>query len=161
MNIPLPKISPAVRLSFGLVLFTLSVLLIIDMAGLIPKRSDMVLDTRKRVSESLAVQLSVAATSRDPYIVNSTLESFVKRNSDVIAASMAKESGEVVAKFGEFSDGSYLYANEELSLEDLIYIPIFNGAERWGTVNVEFAPVYTGGVWGYFKQSIFGMLVIV
>ena len=77
MNIPLPKISPAVRLSFGLVLFTLSVLLIIDMAGLIPKRSDMVLDTRKRVSESLAVQLSVAATSRDPYIVNSTLESFV------------------------------------------------------------------------------------
>ena len=161
MNIPLPRISPALRLSFGLVLFTLSVLLIIDMTGLIPKRSDMVLDTRKRVSESLAVQLSVAATSRDPHIVNSTLESFVKRNSDVIAASMAKESGEVVAKFGEFSDASYLYANEDLSLEDLIFIPIFNGAERWGTVNVEFAPVYTGGVWGYFKQSIFGMLLIV
>ena len=74
---------------------------------------------------------------------------------------MAKESGEVVAKFGEFSDASYLYANEDLSLEDLIFIPIFNGAERWGTVNVEFAPVYTGGVWGYFKQSIFGMLLIV
>ena len=161
MNIPLPRISPAVRLSFGLVLFTLSVLLIIDMAGLIPKRSDMVLDTRKRVSESLAVQLSVAATSKDPYIVNSTLESFVKRNSDVIAASMAKESGELVAKFGEFSDASYQYANEDLSHEDLIFIPIFNGAERWGTVNVEFAPVYTGGVWGYFKQSIFGMLLIV
>jgi len=161
MNISLPKINPAVRLSFGLVLFTLSVLLIIDMFGIIPKRSDMVLDTRKRVSESFAVQLSVAATAKNQQLVDATLESFVKRNSDVVAAAMLKHTGEVISEYGEFTDDVYQNAKEDLSLEDLVFIPIYAGAERWGTVNVEFAPVYTAGIWGYFKQSIFGMLVIV
>jgi len=161
MNISLPKINPAVRLSFGLVLFTLSVLLIIDMFGIIPKRSDMVLDTRKRVSESFAVQLSVAATAKNQQLVDATLESFVKRNSDVVAAAMLKHTGEVISKYGEFTDDVYQNAKEDLSLEDLVFIPIYAGAERWGTVNVEFAPVYTAGIWGYFKQSIFGMLIIV
>ena len=161
MNISLPKINPAVRLSFGLVLFTLSVLLIIDMFGIIPKRSDMVLDTRKRVSESFAVQLSVAATAKNQQLVDATLESFVKRNSDVVAAAMLKHTGEVVSKYGEFTNETYQNAKEDLSLEDLVFIPIYAGAERWGTVNVEFEPVYTAGIWGYFRQSIFGMLLIV
>ncbi len=161
MNMPVPRISPAFRLSLGLVLFTLSVLLIIDLFGIIPKRSDMVLDTRKRVSESIAVQLSVAATANNLVFVEETLKSFVKRNNDVVAAAMIKESGEVIAIYGDFTNTAYLKANQDTSLEDLVFIPIYAGAERWGTVNVEFSPVYTAGIWGYFKQSIFGMLIIV
>ena len=161
MNMPLPKISPAVRLSFGLVLFTLSVLLIIDMFGIIPKRSDMVLETRKRVSESMAVQLSVAASGNNQQLVDATLRSFVSRNNDVVAAAMIRASGEVLTQYGEFSNAAYLRATEEVSLEDLIFIPIYAGTERWGTVNVEFTPVYAGGLWGYFRNSIFGMLLIV
>ncbi len=160
MNMPKLNISPAVRISFSLVLFAISVLLIVDLLGLIPKKSDMVLETRKRVSESLAVQLSVAATAENRFIVDSTLESFVDRNKDVLAAAMVRDSGEVVTKYGEFSHPVYQNTNEDLSQEDLIYIPIYAGSNRWGTINVEFVPVYQAGIWDYFRQSILGMMLI-
>ena len=56
------KISPSVRVSFGLVMFTLSVILVADLFGVIPKKDVMTLDFRKKISEAMAVQISVAAS---------------------------------------------------------------------------------------------------
>jgi len=93
----MPAISPAVRVSFGLVMFSLSVLLIADLFGMIPKKEAMMLDARKKVCESLAVQLTVAATRADNKLLDETLDSFVTRNDDVKAASMSRISGEVMS----------------------------------------------------------------
>ena len=93
-------ISPAVRVSFGLVMFTLSVLLIADMFGIIPKKHDLMIDARKKVSESIAVQLSIAATKSDLQIINMTLESFVERNDDVLGAQLSKVNGELISGYG-------------------------------------------------------------
>ena len=98
------KISPAVRISFGLVMFTLSVILIADLFGIIPKKDLIALDARKKVCEVLAVQLSVAVSKSEFDIVKTSLEHFVERNNDVIAASMSETDGDVIAEFGEFVD---------------------------------------------------------
>ena len=45
------KISPSVRVSFGLVMFTLSVILIADLFGFVPKKDVMLLEARKKVTE--------------------------------------------------------------------------------------------------------------
>ena len=98
------KISPALRISFGLVMFTLSVILIADLFGIIPKKDLIVLDARKKVCEVLAVQLSVAVSKSEFDIVKTSIEHFVERNNDVVAASMTKSDGDIITQFGEFVD---------------------------------------------------------
>ena len=156
----LPTISPAVRVSFGLVMFSLSVLLIADLLGMIPKKEAMQLEARKKVCESLAVQLSVAATVSNKQILDETLRSFVTRNDDVIAASMSRINGELLVQHGEFQRVDPAAANTDKSTENYVQIPIFNGAERWGSVNVEFAYV-SGSLLKILSESIFGLLLFV
>ena len=156
----MPTVSPAVRVSFGLVMFTLSVLLIADLIGMIPKKEAMLLDARKKVSESLAVQLSVAISNSDTMVFTQTLESFVNRNNDVLAASMRKLNGNVVAEFGQFKDFDYNNIGGTKSTENIVLIPVYAGAEHWGSVNVEFADV-SGGILGMLTGSIIGLLLFV
>ena len=142
------KISPSVRISFGLVMFTLSVLLIADLFGIVPKKELITLDARKKICEVLAVQLSVAVSKSEFDIVNSSLELFVERNSDVLAASMSKTDGSVVAEFGEFVDHDVSVLDaEDKSNGNIVIVPVFAGADRWGSVNVEFASVSSAGLY--------------
>jgi diguanylate cyclase (GGDEF)-like protein len=141
-------------------MFTLSILLIADLMGVIPKKDQILLDARKKVCESLAVQLSVATTSSDNFIINTTLKSFVNRNDDVLAASMAKVNGEIVADFGEFKKIDHTGWHNDKSNQNIVVIPIYNGSERWGSVNVEFAEMNVG-IFNKLTDSIFGLLIFV
>ena len=155
-----PAISPAIRLSVGLVLFSLSVLLIADLFGLIPKKTEIILDARKKVCESVAVQLSVAATKADWELLDSTLASFVNRNRDVHAASMSRVNGDIVAEHGAFRSTNFHRETGERSSENLVLVPVYAGAERWGSVHVEFAAITVGFV-GLLTESVVGLLLFV
>jgi diguanylate cyclase (GGDEF)-like protein len=157
------KISPSVRVSFGLVMFTLSVILIADSLGMVPKKDMMILDFRKKVCESLAVQLSVAASHSEFEIVKMTLEAFVERNEDVVAASMRKVDGPSIAKFGDFVEGedNDFDAVESKSTDNVVTVPIFAAAEQWGSVKVEFKSIYDVGLFTFLTDSILGILLFV
>ena len=154
------KISPVVRLSFGMAMLTLSMLLLADLVGLVPKRELIALDARKKTCESLAVQLSVAASRRYLDVMKDTLESFVDRNDDVMAASMVMENGEVLANYGQFSARKATDAGE-LSRENYVIVPIYQGKSKWGSVNVEFVSATGQGLLAYLKNSLYGILFFV
>lgn len=156
----MPTISPAVRVSFGLVMFTLSVLLIADLIGMIPKKETMLLEARKKVCESLAVQLSIAASIDNDHILDETLRSFVSRNGDVLAASMRRENGEVVMEHGEFQHADPANDDTMTSSEDFVVIPIYDRTKLWGSVNVEFASI-SNSMLDMLTGSIFGLLLFV
>lgn len=157
------KISPSVRVSFGLVMFTLSVILIADLFGLIPKKDAMTLDFRKKISEALAVQASVAASRSEFDLVKITLEAFVERNEDVVAASMRKVDGTSIAKYGDFVEGEEndFDAVESKSTDDIVVVPIFAAAEQWGSIRVEFKSIYGDGLFAFLTDSIVGILLFV
>ena len=127
------RVSPVVRISFGLVMFTLSVILIADMFGITPNKSTMMLELRQKMCESLAMQLSVAASYSEFDIVKSSLEIFVSRNDEVVAASMEKVDGSVVAEYGDFDEFN-IDSNENISSNNMVVVPIFAGEEQWGVV---------------------------
>lgn len=154
------KMSPVVRLSVGMVMFTLSVLLFADLLGLIPKKELLTLDARKKTCESLAVQLSVAASRGYPDVMMDTLQSFVNRNDDVLAASMVKGSGEVVANYGEFSTDMATGASA-LSKEDHVTVPVYSGGSEWGSINVDFTSAIGQGLLAYLHNSVYGILLFV
>ncbi|MFW2372993.1 MAG: PAS domain-containing protein [Gammaproteobacteria bacterium] len=157
------KLSPAIRLSIGLVMFTLSVILVADLIGVVPKKDAIVLDARKKICEVLAVQLSMALSQSEFNLVKSSLEVFVVRNDDVIAASMTEAEGTAVAEYGDFSD--YVEFNKNLeqakSTDDIVIVPVFSGTERWGSVNIEFKSIYSDSMFAFLTDSILGILLFV
>jgi len=157
------KISPSVRVSFGLVMFTLSVILVADLFGVIPKKDLMMLDFRKKVSEALAVQISVAASRSEFELIKITLKSFVERNEDVVAASMRKVDGTSIAKFGNFVEGASNDSDAEKSksTDNIVVVPIFAVDQQWGSVKVEFKSIYDVGLFTFLTDSILGILLFV
>lgn len=158
MNIPM--IHPAVRVGFSLMMFTISVLLIADLFGMIPDREDMLMDARKKVCESLAVQLSAAASGSNQPLIKATLKNFVNRNADVTAASMSRIDGEVIAEYGQFKQASYKNIAGKKSTKNLVLIPIYAESDHWGSVNVEFANTSVG-ISNFLTESIVGYLLFV
>ena len=148
------SISPVVRISFGLVMFTLSVLLIADMFGLVPKKDLLMLDARKKICETLAVQLTVAASDSQFDLVKTSLEVFVDRNDDVLAASMSKVNGNVIAEFGEFVEFDATSIDTVSSSDNFVVVPVFAGNNQWGSVNVEFKSLYSSSMFSIFTDSI-------
>ena len=156
------NVSPATRISFGLVMFTLSVLLMADLFGFIPKKETIMLDARKKVSEVLAVQLSIAATRSDLKTIKTSLDVFVSRNDDVVAASMSLVNGSVVAEYGKVNSLNFEAIRQETKSNDnLVVVPVFAGDTQWGTVNIEYKSLYTSNWYSIFTESIVGLLLMV
>ena len=78
------RLSPVVRVSFGLLMLTISLLLIGDWLGLIPQAQKLEVERRKQLSQNLAVQLSSLAMSGEAKHIRTTLTALVEHNDDVV-----------------------------------------------------------------------------
>ena len=54
----IPTISPVLRITIGLLLLTISLLLMGDLLGIVPNQKQSEIDARKIMAESLAIQIS-------------------------------------------------------------------------------------------------------
>ena len=143
-------------------MFTLSVLLMADLFGFIPKKDTIMLDARKKVSEVLAVQLSISASRSDIESIEASLDVFVNRNDDVLAASMSRVNGHVVAEYGEVNNSNFQEISKKTkSADNLIVVPVYAGETQWGSVNIEFKDLYISSWYSIFTDSILGLLSIV
>ncbi|HHJ15411.1 MAG TPA: diguanylate cyclase [Gammaproteobacteria bacterium] len=136
------RISPVVYITLGLVLLTISFLLAADLFGLTPDTRGAVLDARKKVVESLAVQLSVAAGRGDIVGIRETVRALVERNDDVLSAALRRVDGERLAVSGDHDRYWRIDPDGSSSLPNQAIVPIFRGEQRWGGVEVRFAPLY-------------------
>jgi hypothetical protein len=86
--------TPIIRLSVGLVLFTINLLFLAHQIGLIPDASESALTTRKTLSESLALQFSKAAEAGEYQAIQETLRAVVERNESIRSAAIRTRQGE-------------------------------------------------------------------
>ncbi|MFK7915471.1 MAG: EAL domain-containing protein [Pseudomonadales bacterium] len=131
------KIGPQLRIAFGLVALLTSTLLIADFVGLMPRPEDQVRESRKLLSESLAVQLSSVVGNGQAHTLSQTVKEIVRRNEEVDYAGLWRENGLRVASFGEealVGGGVFDFS----SFESLV-VPIYQDNRRWGEVRLQFA----------------------
>jgi diguanylate cyclase (GGDEF)-like protein/PAS domain S-box-containing protein len=155
--------STTVRLSFGLVLLTISILFTADLIGLIPNRSKAVIFERERICESLAVYYSVAAQKDDIATILDTAQLLVKRNDDILSAAVRKEDGKVMVASKDH-DKHWKGASEDHSTPTHVRIPIYKGDIAWGSVEVSFLPIRREGIlwiWDNTLVKLFGFIIIV
>ncbi len=134
-----PSINPFVRISFGLVALTLCMVLVGDMMlGLTSDERRALLDQRKKICETLAVQFSELAEAGQIGTIRKSMESLVVGNADVMSTALVDIDGEILAAAGDHAQ-YWESPGGNNSTPTHAQVPIFSGDDQWGTVEVSFA----------------------
>ncbi len=149
--------TPAMRLSIALVLLSVNLLFLANLIGFIPDRSESALELRKGLSESLALQFSTVAEKGEFQTIQDTLRAVVQRNDDIRSAAIRTRDGRLLALAGEHL-AHWKTPADGKSTPTHIHIPIFRKDKEWATIEMRFAPLWTGYLSGGFTQSFVGFL---
>jgi diguanylate cyclase (GGDEF)-like protein/PAS domain S-box-containing protein len=154
------RLTPAVRISLGLVSLTISLLLLGKVIGFAPDPTEAIMESRKNLSEVLAVQFSAAAQRDDISLIRETLKSMVVRDNDIKSAALRKTQGSLLAEAGNHL-ANWKPNSDGRSTPTHIQIPIFRGQERWATVEISFASLWVNNISSGFKNSYLGLILFV
>ena len=154
------RIAPDIRISLGLVLFTVTLLMSVDMVGVFPDPNKTTLDLRKKTCESLAVYASIAVQKGDLQAIRTTLDVLKQRNEDILSAALRKSSGSIVVKVGDH-DFNWSNTKDASSTPTNVQVPILKGDAPWGTFEVSFKALHANLFSSLWGKPIFKLLVLV
>ncbi|BHH85950.1 EAL domain-containing protein [Desulforhopalus sp. 52FAK] len=154
------RLTPAMRISLGLVSLTISLMLLGKMIGFAPDRTRAVVESRINLSQALAVQFSSAVQRQDITVLGDILSSMVEKNNDINSAAVRENDGKLLAEAGDHV-GHWAPPDDGRSTATHVQIPVFRGMERWGTVEVSFSPLWQSTFTSGFKNSYFSLILFV
>ncbi len=152
--------SPLARISFGLTMLTVTLVLASDMLGLIPDTRTAALDARKTTAESLAVTLTSAIAAGQAGRVQDTLKSVIERNPRILSGAVRDRHGKVLAIAGEHAEHWTLTPDEHSNATE-IQVPLYDEKGRWGRVELRFTPLNEAGGLLSFRQSLLSVALFV
>jgi diguanylate cyclase (GGDEF)-like protein len=152
--------SPVMRLSFVLMLFTINLFFLAEWIGLVPDSSASLMELRKSLSESLALQFTHAVEKSDFQSIQTTLRAVVERNDDVRSAAIRTHDGRLIALAGEHL-AFWKPSVDGKSTPTHVHVPVFRNGEDWATVEIRFAPLWTDNLTGGFTHSFMGLLAFI
>ena len=131
------RLGPLLRISFGLVVLTCTILISLDLFGFMPAPADTALEARIRLCETLASQTAPAAQRNDMAAIRGALEMLVRRNDEVLAAGKRSATDRLRVASG---DHRVLWSpeDEEGSTSSHVRRPLFKGGKHWATIEVRF-----------------------
>ena len=94
-------LTPNRKVSIGLVVLTVCLIIFGDMLGMVPHEDRGTLDGRKKFYESLAVQFSIAASRDELDLIKDTLITMVNRDPDVLSAAIRNQYDRVLIRAGD------------------------------------------------------------
>lgn len=154
------KVPPTMRISLGLVLVTTSILLAANAIGLVPDRSQTVLDARKQLCESLAVLWAVSAQENDLAATRATMQLAADGNADILSAAVRSAEGAILAEAGDHQR-HWAGHSPQQSTPTHVRVPIFKGNTRWGTVEIRFKEIGHKGILGSWAGIPIALIVFV
>ncbi|NNL66139.1 MAG: diguanylate cyclase, partial [Myxococcales bacterium] len=139
------RLSPAVRLSLGLAALTCSLLMGLDLAGLVPVGDEDAVEARVRMCETLAAQAAASSQTGDLAALRSLLKSTVARNEDVISSGLRTHGGRLLVEAGNHRR-RWAPASETGSTVTHVRVPLLRNGEPWTTLEVRFAAIGATGL---------------
>lgn len=152
------RITPAVRLSLGLVILTLSILILAQALGLAPGTERQQLKVRQNLAETLAVQIILAIQRGDSLLLQAMLENVVERNTEVKSIAVRRNDGTIVAQTSNHTS-FWSGAASENSTPTHIRLPLLINSTKRGTFEISFEPLTHDGSL-FFGIPSFALLII-
>ena len=156
-------ILPAMRVSLGLIMAVVTIILLSDILGFIPDRATAVIDGRKNIAETLAVQFSLATRRNDFDAIESSMKMLVERNDDVLSTALRNAAGNLVVTVGNHAE-HWDSSLGEMSTPTRIHVPIYRNAitkQKWGSFELRFTPTSKTNVLGMSISPLVLMTVFI
>lgn len=133
--------STLARVTFGIVSLTLAIALGVDAVFHVLRDDvDVARQVRKRVSENVAIQISVLANKKDFDGIERTAGNILAREPDVLSVAVRRADGEAVFSSPEHSRHWTAPKDNESTLTHVV-VPLLSAGNRWGQVEIAFRPV--------------------
>jgi PAS domain S-box-containing protein len=144
------------RIVLGLTGILVSLLLLAAMIGLVPDRHGAIRDGHARVAEAIAVNTSIFITNSDIRRMKANLQVIVDRNDDIVSAAVRRKNGEIIAEIGEHREQWQTLEEEKSSSQ--VTVPIYEGHDEWGQVELNFEPLLPAAWYGRLMHPLFLLL---
>ncbi len=154
------RLTPVIRITVGLVLLTISILLAGNLLGLTPDASRSELNARQRFCETLAVQLTLALNDDNVAMVQSIVDTVAGRDPAILSAALRMPDGSLLVT----SPGHQQHwrpVNEGVSTPTHVQVPVFQGQTQWGVVEISFKPLRPKGMAGLLSNPFVQLLMFV
>ena len=151
---------PAMRISLALVLLTVCLIFSAEMLGFMPDKSTFMLESRRQVSESLAIQFSLIAPELDPRKTERMLSALIKRSPDILSAGIRLENGQLIFQVGNHVSEWADYDKQRSTSTHLV-VPIYRNSEVWGNIEFKFAPLKGESLDDFFEHPTFKLAVFI
>jgi diguanylate cyclase (GGDEF)-like protein/PAS domain S-box-containing protein len=155
------RMNPIVRLSLGLCLFIMTLLLGLEMVGVLPDPQQEILDSRKKVCESLAIYASLAIQNQDFSDIQITIDLLRQRNPDILSVALRKENGAALAVTGDHASHWHNTEGEVSTLQN-VKVPLFmgKGDVPWGGFEVSFTAMHPSALHAIWARPMVKILVL-
>lgn len=130
-----------------------SLLLIAAIIGLLPDRQAAIRNGQAALAESVAVNSSIFITTSDISRMEANLRIIVERNNDILSAAVRSSSGDTLVTIGDHSSEKTL--DKSISIDSLVIVPIFEGSDEWGQVELQFESTLPKVWYGELLHPVF------
>ena len=152
------NISPIVRLAIGVTLLASTVLLMLDHFGYIPNKAQYDLESRKATAELLAVHATAMVNANQLSELQQSLAMLLNRNESMSSAALRLDNGDLLFTAGDHAL-HWKPTSDGRSTINHIVVPIFNGDNRWGAIEISYYNQQQS-ILGWFKSGSVGPLVL-
>ena len=111
-----------------------------DFFGLIPKKDQFTLESRKKVSESIATQLLILDPVKDLKKTQKLIRYLVKRNADILSIGIKDKSGEVISESSNHKKVLQDHTHQKNNNTHL-NIPLIKNGDIQGSLELRFAEI--------------------
>ncbi|MDO6823776.1 response regulator [Marinobacter sp. 1_MG-2023] len=147
------KVSTRFRISLGLSSMLVSLVLFAALLGLVPDRNAAIRDGRALFAESVAVNSSIFITTSDIRRMDTILQVLVDRNEDLLSAAVRHADGRLMTVIGEHQR-LWQDSGENTSRDGQIVVPIYEGQQQWGQVELSFEPLLPNQWYGWIYHPV-------
>ena len=151
------KQSSRFRISLGLSGMLISLLLLAAISGLVPDTHTAIREGRARLAESIAVNSSIFITTADIRRMRANLQVVIERNTDILSAAVRRADGKALVSIGAHQKHWQGFEQGQ-STDGQVVVPIFEGTNEWGQVELAFEPLLPSSWYGQLLHPFFLLL---
>ena len=152
--------TPAFRVSIGLIFLMISILLTADLMGIIPDTSKAELENRKKFIETLAIQVSFSAEKNGIESVSELINAIQTRYDDVNSVALRKANGNILSSAGDHKSFWNLPEGNKSSATQ-VRVPLHEENIKWGTVEISFVSLKKNNRFGFAINPVYEMVLFV
>ena len=150
-----------IRISLGTISLITSILFAAKRGvGLIPDREDAIIQGRKMLSETLAIQCSLGVQRKQMPLIEAGLRAVAERDPDLLSVGIRSAEGKLLVEVGDHQ-GPWQAQAQAQSTPSHLRVPISLDGQPWGSVELRFRPLRASGLGFFLGGPIFPLAAFV